>query len=175
VDERYIKEIPTREGKLYLASVLDAFSRKVVGWSMRDDMPAELVVDALEMGLARRRPTGKLIHHSDQGSQYVALIFSKKLRKAGIAQSMGSVGDCYVNAVCESFHATLEKELLRRRPLRTKQEARTAIFNWIEAWYNPRRRHSRLGYLSPDQYERHHDCEDTNPSDIKYDQEQKAA
>jgi putative transposase len=170
-----IKEIPTWEGKLYLASVLDCFSRKVVGWSMRDDMPAELVVDALEMGLARRKPTGKLIHHSDQGSQYVALIFGQKLRKAGIAQSMGSVGDCYDNAVCESFHATLEKELLRQAPLRTRQEARTAVFDWIEAWYNRERRHSRLGYRSPDQYERHHDSEDTNPSDINYDQERKAA
>jgi putative transposase len=170
-----IKEIPTWEGKLYLASVLDCFSRKVVGWSMRDEMPAELVVDALEMGLARRQPTGKLIHHSDHGSQYVALIFGQKLRKAGIAQSMGSVGDCYDNAVCESFHATLEKELLRQRPLRTRQEARTAVFDWIEAWYNRERRHSRLGYRSPDQYEREHDWQDENPSDINYDQERKAA
>jgi putative transposase len=170
-----IKEIPTWEGKLYLASVIDCFSRKVVGWSMRDNMQAELVVDALEMGLARRRPAGKLVHHSDHGSQYVALIFGQHLRKAGIAQSMGSVGDCYDNAVCESFHATLEKELLRQRPLRTRQEAKTAVFDWIEAWYNPARRHSRLGYRSPDQYERDHDSTDANPSDINYEQERKAA
>jgi putative transposase len=171
-----IKEIPTWEGKLYLASVIDCFSRKVVGWSMRDDMQASLVVDALEMGLSRRRPAGKLVHHSDHGSQYVALVFGQRLRKAGIAQSMGSVGDCYDNAVCESFHATIEKELLRRRPFRTKQEARTAIFDWIEAWYNPARRHSRLGYLSPDRYERDHDRVSGEWPDINYRQEdQKAA
>ena len=170
-----IKEIPTWEGKLYLASVIDCFSRKVVGWSMRDNMQAELVVDALEMGISRRQPARKLVHHSDHGSQYVALIFGQRLRKAGIAQSMGSVGDCYDNAVCESFHATIEKELLRRRPFRTKQEARTAIFDWIEAWYNPARRHSRLGHLSPDQYERAHDRLSTEGPDINYRQEDKKA
>ncbi len=152
-----IKYVPTWQGTLYLASVIDCYSRRVVGWAMRDEMPAELVVDALEMAINRRRPAGKLIHHSDQGSQYVALIFGQRLRKAGIAQSMGSKGDCYDNAVCESFHATLEKELLRRRSLRTKQEARTAIFDWIETWYNRERRHSRLGYRSPANYERDHD------------------
>jgi putative transposase len=153
-----IKYVSTWEGTLYLASVIDCFSRKIVGWSMRADMQAELVVDALEMAIERRQPAGQLVHHSDQGSQYVALIFGQKLRKAGIAQSMGSKGDCYDNAVCESFHATLEKELLRSRSFKTRQEARTAIFDWIEAWYNPARRHSRLGYLSPDQYEQTHDC-----------------
>ena len=107
--------------------------------------------------------------------QYVALIFGQRLRKAGIAQSMGSKGDCYDNAVCESFHATLEKELLRGRSFKTRQEAKTTIFDWIEAWYNPTRRHSRLGYRSPDQYERDHDWEDENPSDINNDQERKAA
>ena len=170
-----IKHVSTWEGTLYLASVIDCFSRKVVGWSMRSDMQAELVVDALEMAISRRQPAGKLVHHSDQGSQYVALIFGQKLRKAGIAQSMGSKGDCYDNAVCESFHATLEKELLRSRSFKTRQEAKTAIFDWIEAWYNPARRHSRLGYLSPDQYERNHDWEDEHPSDINNDQERKAA
>jgi putative transposase len=149
--------VPTWQGTLYLASVIDCYSRRVVGWAMRDEMPAELVVDALEMAINRRRPAGKLIHHSDQGSQYVALIFGQRLRKAGIAQSMGSKGDCYDNAVCESFHATLEKELLRRRSLHTKQEAHTAIFDWIETWYNRERRHSRLGYRSPANYERDHD------------------
>jgi putative transposase len=159
-----IKYVPTWQGTLYLASVIDCYSRRVVGWSMRDQMPAELVVDALEMAISRRRPTGQLVHHSDQGSQYVALIFGQRLRKAGIAQSMGSKGDCYDNAVCESFHATLEKELLRRRSFRTKQEARTAIFDWIEAWYNRERRHSRLGYHSPAQYERlHHERSDSTP------------
>jgi putative transposase len=152
--------VPTWQGTLYLASVIDCYSRRVVGWSMRDQMPAELVVDALEMAIERRRPTGQLVHHSDQGSQYVALIFGQRLRKAGIAQSMGSKGDCYDNAVCESFHATLEKELLRRGSFRTKQEARTAIFDWIESWYNRERRHSRLDYRSPAQYERDHERSD---------------
>jgi putative transposase len=171
-----IKEIPTWEGKLYLASVLDCFSRKVVGWSMRDNMQAELVVDALEMGLGRRQPAEKLIHHSDHGGQYVALIFGQKLRKTGIAQSMGSVGDCYDNAVCESFHATIEKELLRGRSFRSKQDARTAIFDWIETWYNPLRRHSRLDYLSPDQYEQRPHSEPEGRTDIiDPQQDQKAA
>ena len=156
-----IKYVSTWQGTLYLASaVIDCFSRRVVGWAMRDDMQAELVVDALEMAVARRRPEAGLIHHSDQGSQYVALVFGQRLRAAGIAQSMGSKGDCYVNAVCEAFHATLEKELLRRRSFRTRQEARTAVFDWIEAWYNRERRHSRLGYRSPEQCERDHERSD---------------
>jgi putative transposase len=151
-----IKEIPTWEGKLYLASVLDCFSRRVVGWSMRDDMQAELVVDALEMAVARRRPGPGLVHHSDQGSQYVALVFGQRLRAAGIAQSMGSKGDCFDNAAIESYHATLEKDLLRRRSLRTKQEARTALFDYIETFYNRERLHSTLGYRSPDEFEHNH-------------------
>jgi putative transposase len=171
-----IKYVSTWEGRLYLASVIDCFSRKVVGWSMRADMQAELVVDALEMAMNRRQPTGELIHHSDQGSQYVALIFGQRLCKAGIAQSMGSKGDCYDNAVCEGFHATLEKELLRNRSFKTRQEAKTAIFDWIETWYNPVRRHSRLGYRSPDQYERDHERVSTERPDMNYrEEEQKAA
>lgn len=165
-----IKYVSTWEGTLYLASVLDCFSRKVVGWSMRSDMQAELVVDALQMGINRRRPPDGLIHHSDQGSHYVALIFGQKLRKAGIAQSTGSKSDCYDNAVCESFHATLEKELLRGRSFKTRQEAKTAIFDWIEAWYNPSRQHSRLGYLSPDQYERSHHQHEPTPINTHEDQ-----
>jgi putative transposase len=152
-----IKEIPTWEGKLYLASVLDCFSRRVVGWAMRDEMPAELVVDALEMALARRRPAPGLVHHSDQGSQYVALVFGQRLRAAGIAQSMGSKGDCFDNAAIESYHATLEKDLLRRRSFRSKQEARTAIFDYIESFYNRERLHSTLGYRSPAEFESDHD------------------
>ncbi len=148
-----IKEISTWEGKLYLASVIDCFSRRVVGWSMRDDMRAELVVEALEMAVGRRRPVGELVHHSDQGSQYVSLVFGQRCGQAGIAQSMGSKGDCYDNAVCESFHASLEKDLLRRRSLRTRQEARTAVFDYIEAFFNRERLHSALGYRSPAQYE----------------------
>jgi putative transposase len=152
-----IKEIPTWEGKLYLASVLDCFSRRVVGWSMRDDMRSELVVDALEMAVARRRPAPGLVHHSDQGGQYVALVFGQRCRAAGIAQSMGSKGDCFDNAAIESYHATVEKDLLRRRSFRTKQEARTALFDYIESFYNRERLHSTLGYRSPQEFERDHD------------------
>jgi putative transposase len=153
--ERVEESAQTWEGTLYLATVIDCFSRRVVGWAMRSDMQAELVVDALEMAIDRRRPSGELVCHSDQGSQYVALICGRRLREAGIAQSMGSKGDCHDNAVCESFHATLEKELLRRQSFRTRQEAKTAIFDWIEGWYNRERRHSRLGYRSPADDERH--------------------
>jgi putative transposase len=171
-----IKYVSTWEGTLYLASVIDCYSRKVVGWSMRSDMQAELVIDAVEMAIERRRPTGELIHHSDQGGQYVDLVFGQTLRKAGISQSMGSKGDCFDNAVCESFHATLEKELLRSRSFKTRQEARTAIFDWIEAWYNPTRRHSRLENISPDQYERNHHSASTERPDINHKPEdQKAA
>lgn len=155
-----LKEIPTWEGKLYLASVLDCFSRKVVGWSLRDDMQAEIVVDALDMAIARRRPTPGLIHHSDQGWQYVALVFGQRLRTAGIAQSMGSKGDCFDNAAIESYHATLEQDLLRRRSFRTRQEARTAVFDYLETFSNRERLHSTLGYRSPDEYERDHERSD---------------
>lgn len=173
-----IKEIPTWEGKLYLASVLDCFSRRVVGWSMRDDMHAELVVDALEMAVARRRPAPGLVHHSDQGGQYVALALGQRLRASGIAQSMGSKGDCFDNAAIESYHATIEKDLLRRRSFRTKQEARTAIFDYIETFYNRERLHSTLGYRSPDEFERDHDerrndCA-SGTGEIIFDQEEQA-
>jgi putative transposase len=160
-----IKEIPTWQGKLYLASVLDCFSRRVVGWSLREHMRAELVVEALEMALSRRRPAGPLVHHSDQGSQYVSLAFGRRCRQNGIAQSMGSKGDCYDNAVCESFHASLEKELLRRRSLRTRQEARTAVFDYIEVFYNHERLHSTLGNRSPAEYERDHETADRAPAE----------
>ncbi len=149
-----ITYVRTWEGFLYLASVIDCFSRRVVGWSMSDSLEARLVVDALEMALQRRRPKPGLVHHSDQGSQYVALVFSQRCREAGIETSMGSRGDCYDNAVCESFHATIKKDLLHRRSWPTKQEARTAIFDYIESFYNRERRHSTIDYLSPDNYER---------------------
>jgi len=110
---------------------------------MRPGMQAELVVDALEMAVARRRPQPGLVHHSDQGSQYVALVFGQ--REARIAQSMGSKGDCFDNAAIESYHATLEKDLLRRRSFRTRQAARTAVFDYVEAFYNRERLHSTLG------------------------------
>jgi putative transposase len=151
-----ITYISTWEGFLYLAHVQDLFSRLIVGWSMADHLRAEFVVDALEMALHRRRPDRGLIHHSDQGCQYTAVLFGKRCAAAGIEISMGSVGDCYDNAVCETFHATLKKEKIYRQSWPTRAEARTAVFTYIEGWYNPRRRHSTLAYLSPIEFERHH-------------------
>ena len=135
--------------------MLDAFSRRVVGWSMANHLRTSLVLDALDMALGRRRPEN-VIHHSDQGSQYTSIAFGTRCRQAGVRPSMGSVGDCYDNALCESFFATLECELLDRHRFRTQGEARMAVFEFIEAWYNPRRRHSSIGYLSPINYERKH-------------------
>lgn len=133
--------------------VLDAYSRRIVGWAMADHLKSQLVLDALNMALGQRRPTS-VIHHSDQGSQYTSLAFGARCREAGVRPSMGSVGDAYDNAMCESFFATLECELLDRRRFRSHAEARIAVFTFIEGWYNPRRRHSALGYLSPIDYER---------------------
>jgi putative transposase len=143
--------VPTAAGWLYLA-VVDCFSRRVVGWSMRDDLRAELVVDALEMAVARRRPKPGLVHHSDRGSQYVSLIFGTRCREADIDVSMGG-NSAYDNAVAESFFASLTKDLLRRASFRSRAEARTAVFDYIETFYNPIRLHSTLGYLSPIEYE----------------------
>ena len=148
-----IKYIPTAAGWLYLAAVVDCFSRRVVGWSMRDDLRAELVVDALEMAVARRRPGPGLVHHSDQGSQYVSLLFGQRCRAADIEISMGWTS-AHDNAVAESFFASLTKDLLRRRTLRSRAEARTAVFDYIETFYNPIRLHSTLDYLSPVDYEK---------------------
>ena len=153
-----ITEIPTWEGKLYLAHVQDLFSRRIVGWAMAAHMRKELVIEALEMALERRKPGAGLVHHSDHGAQYTAVVFSQRCAEAGVEVSMGSIGDCYDNAVCESFHASLKKERIHRRPWPTRAEARTQVFEYIEAWYNPRRRHSTLGYLSPAEYEQqYHD------------------
>lgn len=148
-----ITYVRTWEGWLYLASVMDCYSRRIVGWAIADHLRAELVVDALEMAVARRRPNPGLIHHTDQGSQYTSLVFTRRCRAAGIEVSMGSRGDCFDNAVLESFHATIKKDLIHRRAWPTKTEARTAIFEYIETFYNRRRRHSRLGMLSPADYE----------------------
>lgn len=148
-----ITYIPTWAGFLYLAVVLDAFSRRIVGWAMGHDLKAQLVLDALNMALTQRRPVD-VIHHSDQGSQYTAIAFGLRCKEGGVRPSMGSVGDAYDNAMCESFFATLECELLDRRKFRTKAEARMAVFQFIEGWYNPGRRHSALGYQSPINYER---------------------
>ena len=150
-----ITYIATWAGFLYLAVVLDAFSRRVVGWAMATHLRTSLVLDALDMALAQRRAKD-VIHHSDQGSQYTSLAFGRRCREAGVRPSMGSVGDCYDNALCESFFATLECELLDRHRFRTQAEARMAVFEFIEGWYNPRRRHSSIGYLSPINYERKH-------------------
>ena len=147
-----ITYVPTTAGFLYLAVVLDACSRRIVGWSMATTLATSLVLDALEMALTTRRPNG-VIHHSDQGSQYTSLEFGRRLREAGVRPSMGSVGDAYDNALCESFFATLECELLARRRFRTQAEARMALFQFIEGFYNRRRRHSSIGYLSPLDYE----------------------
>lgn len=147
-----ITYIATWAGFLYLAVVVDAWSRRVVGWAMANHLRTELVLSALEMALHQRRPAG-VIHHSDQGGQYTALAFGQRCRAAGVRPSMGSVGDCFDNALCESFFATLECELLDRSTFRTRDEARQAVFEFIEGWYNPHRRHSALGYASPMRYE----------------------
>ena len=144
--------IPTWAGWLYLAVVVDVWSRKVVGWAMSTHLRTTLVLDALQMAIRQRRPKS-VIHHSDQGSQYTSLAFGQRCRAAGVRPSMGSVGDCYDNAMCESFFATLECELLDRSTFHTPTEARLAVFEFIEGWYNPHRRHSALDYLSPNRYE----------------------
>ena len=152
-----ITYLRTWEGWLYLVAVQDIFSRRIVGWSMADHMRTELVSDALQMALARRRPAPGLIWHSDQGSQFVSLAFGQQARAAGIAQSMGSRGDCFDNAVAESFFATFKKELIHARSWPSKAELRTEVFEYIEVFFNRRRRHSTLGMLSPLQFESHHD------------------
>ena len=148
-----ITYIPTWSGFLYLAVVLDAFSRRIVGWSMVNDLGKQVVIDALDMAIHQRKPIG-VIHHSDQRSQYTSLAFGLRCKEASVRPSMGTVADCYDNAMCESFFATLECELLARRRFKTQAEARMAVFRFIESWYNPHRAHSRLDYLSPIDYER---------------------
>jgi putative transposase len=153
-----ITYIPTWTGFLYLAVVLDVFSRRVVGWAMETHLRTELVLAALNMALGQRRPAD-VIHHSDQGTQYTSIAFGTRCQQARVRPSMGSVGDCFDNAMAESFFATLECELLERRSFKTQAEARMAVFDFIEGWYNPHRRHSALGYQSPIDYERYYgDC-----------------
>jgi putative transposase len=147
-----ITYIPSSAGFLYLAVVLDAWSRRIVGWAMETHLRTELVLKALDMAVAQRKPID-VIHHSDQGSQYTALEFGGRCRQASVRPSMGSVGDAYDNAMCESFFATLECELLARCRFTTQAEAKMAVFSFIEGWYNPVRRHSGIGYLSPIAYE----------------------
>jgi len=150
-----ITYVPTWSGFLYLAVVLDVWSRRVVGWAMETHLRTELVLDALNMAVGQRRPAN-VIHHSDQGCQYTSIAFGLRCREAGVRPSMGSVGDAYDNALCESFFGTLECELLDRRRFRSQVEARLAVFDYIEGFYNPRRRHSALDYCSPIDYERRH-------------------
>ena len=146
--------VPTGAGWLYLAVVLDLKSRRVVGWAMRETLHADLALSALQMALVTRRPEPGLVHHSDRGVQYACAEYRALLTAHGLEASMSRTGDCWDNAVAESFFATLEWELIMRSRWDTKAEARRAIFRYIEAWYNPRRRHSTLGYLSPGQYEK---------------------
>lgn len=148
-----ISYVATREGWLYLAVVLDAFSRRVGGWAMADHLRTELVIAALTMALRHRQPRAGLIHHSDHGCQYTSLAFGQQVQAAGLLPSMGTVGDCFDNAVAESFFATLKVELLHRRAWPTRAAARLAIFEFIEVWYNRQRRHSTLGYTTPTEYE----------------------
>ena len=150
-----ITHVPTATAWLYVAVVVDAWSRSVVGWAMETHLRAELVEQALVMAVRRRRPQ-TVVHHSDQGSQYTSWAFGERCRKAGVRPSMGSVGDAYDNALCESFFATLECELLDQHSFANPDEARLAVFDYVEGFYNPRRRHSALGYCSPAEFERKH-------------------
>jgi len=150
-----ITYIPTWEGFLFLAVVLDVFSRRVVGWAMASHMKTDLVLAALTMAVQQRNPS-EVVHHSDQGSQYTSFRFGSSCRTLNVRQSMGTVGDCFDNAMCESFFASLECELLWQNSFRSRQEARLAVFDFIEGWYNTQRRHSALDYMSPLAYERMH-------------------
>ena len=145
--------VPTLAGFLYLAIVLDVFSRRVVGGAMAGHLRTELVLDALDMAVEQRRPDS-VIHHSDQGCQYTSFAFGERCRRWGVVPSMGSVGDCFDNAMAESFFATLECELLDRTHFHDHHQARRAIFEFIEGWYNPHRRHQGLGQQSPIAFER---------------------
>lgn len=147
-----ITYVPTQAGFLYLAVVLDVWSRKVVGWSMSPSLATPLVLAALEMAVRQRQPKGT-VHHSDQGCQYTSVAFGQRLIDAGLKPSMGSVGDAYDNAMAESFFSTLESELLARIDFESRDQARREVFSFIEGWYNPRRRHSALGYKSPNEFE----------------------
>jgi len=166
-DELWVADItyvPTQSGYLYLAVVVDAYSRKVVGWEMADHLRSELVLEALNMATGQREPE-ETVHHSDQGCQYTAIAFGKRCEDAGVCPSMGSVGDCYDNAMCESFFATLECELIERETFDTKSEARLSVFEFIEGWYNPDRLHSSLGYQSPNRYEKEYHSREHSQSE----------
>ena len=148
-----ITYVRTWEGWLYLSFVLDTYSRRIVGWSMANHLRTELVLDAMNMAIYTRRPKPGLIHHSDRGSQYTSVEFGSRLREEGLLPSMGSVADAYDNSMAESFVSTLKRELIHRHSWPNRQRARTAIFEYVEGFYNSRRRHSALGHLSPSDYE----------------------
>ena len=142
---------------MYCAAVLDAYSRRIIGWSIDDNMRTALVTDALGMAITRRRPeNSSTIMHSDHGSQFTSWAFGQRLHAAGLLGSMGSIGDCYDNSMMESFWGTMQLELLDSRTWKTRAELASAIFEWIECWYNPKRRHSSIGMLSPIDYEAAH-------------------
>lgn len=156
-----ITEHPTVEGKVYCAAVMDAYSRLIVGWSIAAHMRTELVTDALGMAIIRRQPAKRAagertILHSDHGAQYTSWAFGQRLRAAGLLASMGTVGDCYDNAMVESFWGTMQLELLDSRTWQTRDELANAVFEWIECWYNPNRRHSSIGMHSPITFETLH-------------------
>jgi transposase InsO family protein len=151
-----VTEHPTAEGKVYCAAVLDVFSRQIVGWSIADHIRSELVVDALQMATWRRHPDTGTVVHSDRGSVYTSWVFGHRLRQAGLLGSMGRVASSVDNSMIESFWSTMQRELLDTRRWTSKAELAAAIFEWIEAWYNPRRRHSALGMLSPVEFEALH-------------------
>ena len=151
-----ITYIPTQEGWLYLASIEDLYHKKIVGWALDSRMTKQLTLKAIDQAITREKPAKGLIFHSDRGSQYAAYDYQDKLRAHGIRQSTSAKGDCYDNACMESFFATLKKDLIHRRRFKTREEAKIAIINYIETWYNSKRSHSSLGYMSPMEYERYH-------------------
>ncbi|MFI6637458.1 IS3 family transposase [Nonomuraea fuscirosea] len=161
-----ITYVPTWQGFVYLAVVLDVFSRRIVGWAMAEHMRTELVTDALAMALHQRRPEAGVIHHSDKGGQYTSIAFGQRCEQAGVRPSTGRTGTCFDNAITESFFASLECELIDRRTFRTRSEAERALFSYIEGFYNPRRRHSANGQVSPAEYERRHAL--NNAQDLDY-------
>ncbi len=161
-DELWVADItyvPTDSGYLYLSVVLDAFSRRIVGWAMASHLRTELVLEALNMA-AQQRNLEETIHHSDQRCQYVAIAFGKRRGDEGVRPSMGSVGDCYDNAMAESFFATLECELIKQESFSDRSEARLMVFDYLEGFYNPHRRHSAIDYHSPMTYEKIHDSQE---------------
>ena len=149
-----ITYIRTGEGWLYLAVVMDLFSRRIVGWAMNKRATRHLVIDAWKMAIKRRRPEGQVVHHSDRGTQYGSFDFQKELETADATCSMSGKGNCYDNAAMESFFGRLKNECMQGRPYQTREEAQSDLFNWIEGWYNQKRRHSYLGYLSPAEFEK---------------------